>query len=166
MKLAEALALRADLQTRLAQLASRATTNARHQEGEAPAEDPNALLAESDRVGDELATLIERINAQNLRTEVDAGVSMTAALARRDLLRQRHRLRTELADTASRPLDRFRFRQVVHRDIRLGLDLGLDRGRFRRHRRQPVDRDADDAALGAVHDVGVSRAGVDRATRT
>jgi hypothetical protein len=44
MKLAEALALRADLQARLAQLASRATTNARYQEGEEPAEDPNALL--------------------------------------------------------------------------------------------------------------------------
>jgi hypothetical protein len=107
MKLAEALALRADLQARLAQLASRATTNARHQEGEEPAEDANALLAESDRVGDELAGLIVRINAQNLRTEVEPGVTMTAALARRDLLRQRHRLRTELADTASRPLDRF-----------------------------------------------------------
>lgn len=107
MKLAEALALRADLQTRLAQLASRAKTNARHQEGEAPAEDANALLAESDRVGSELADLIVRINAQNLRTEVDSGLSMTAALARRDHLRQRHHLRTELADTASKPLDRF-----------------------------------------------------------
>jgi hypothetical protein len=95
------------LQTRLAQLASRASTNARHQEGEEPAEDPNALLAQYDRVGDELTTLIVRINTQNLRTEVDPGVSMTAALAERDLLRQRHRLRTELADAASRPLDRF-----------------------------------------------------------
>jgi hypothetical protein len=107
MKLAEALALRADLQTRLAQLASRASTNARHQEGEEPAEDPNALLAQYDRVGDELITLIVRINTQNLRTEVDPGVSMPAALAERDLLRQRHPLRTELADAASRPLDRF-----------------------------------------------------------
>jgi hypothetical protein len=94
------------LQARLTQLASRATANARYQEGEEPSEDPNLLLAESDRVGDELAELILQINAQNLNTEVEPGVSMTAALARRDLLRLRHRLRTQLADTASRPLDR------------------------------------------------------------
>lgn len=46
MKLAEALQLRADLQKRMEQLAARLYDNATVQEGEAPAEDPVALLEE------------------------------------------------------------------------------------------------------------------------
>ena len=46
MKLAEALQLRGDLQKRLEQLSSRLYNNATVQEGEAPAEDPAALLEE------------------------------------------------------------------------------------------------------------------------
>lgn len=50
MKLAEALAQRADLSTRLSELRTRAMTSVHYQEGDQPAEDPNELLAESDRV--------------------------------------------------------------------------------------------------------------------
>ena len=48
MKLANALAQRADLQRRMAQLGSRLMNNAKVQEGEQPAEDPKALLARRD----------------------------------------------------------------------------------------------------------------------
>lgn len=51
MKLAEALILRADYQKRLAQLRERIKANARVQEGESPAEEPQALIAETVRVG-------------------------------------------------------------------------------------------------------------------
>ncbi|MCD0167601.1 hypothetical protein IHN58_18320, partial [Deinococcus sp. 12RED42] len=44
MKLAEALIERADLQKRAAQLEERLVKNLLVQEGEAPAEDPQALL--------------------------------------------------------------------------------------------------------------------------
>ncbi|MBN0041597.1 DIP1984 family protein [Cellulosimicrobium cellulans] len=106
-KLAEALALRADLQRRLAQVASRAVANARHQEGEEPAEDPVALLAEHDRIAAELEQLIARINEVNLTTEVAPGLTMTQALARRDVLRLRHRVRGDLADAGTATQDRF-----------------------------------------------------------
>ena len=43
MNLANALAQRADLQRRMAQLGSRLMNNAKVQEGEQPAEDPKAL---------------------------------------------------------------------------------------------------------------------------
>jgi len=43
MKIAEALALRADLQKRLEQLKQRLVKNARIQEGDAPEEDPAEL---------------------------------------------------------------------------------------------------------------------------
>ena len=50
MKLATALAERADLQTRLTELQKRLNNNAKIQEGEKPAEKPEALLKELDVV--------------------------------------------------------------------------------------------------------------------
>ena len=49
MKLAEALQERADLNRQIEQLKARLYNNALVQEGEAPAEDPNELLAQLDR---------------------------------------------------------------------------------------------------------------------
>ena len=51
--------------------------------------------------------MIERINVQNLKTEVQNGVSVTVALARRDALHQKHGTRVDLADAAARRADRF-----------------------------------------------------------
>lgn len=107
MKLAEALALRADLQTRLAELGKRLHQNARYQEGEEPAEDAGTLLAEVDRIAADLESLVLQINVRNLATEVEPGLSMTAALAHRDALKIRHRQRTDLAEAASTPVDRY-----------------------------------------------------------
>jgi hypothetical protein len=106
MKLAEALVRRADLQRRLVQLKSRAVDSARIQEGDNAEEDPTALLEEFDRVSADLEELIARINLQNLNTEVTAGLTITAALAHRDSLNQRHAMRVDLADAATRRADR------------------------------------------------------------
>lgn len=46
MKLAEALARRADLTARISELRGRALGAAQHQEGDEPVEDPSGLLAE------------------------------------------------------------------------------------------------------------------------
>ena len=86
MKLAEALLLRADLQNRIEQIESRLLRNAKVQEGETPAEDPQALLAELSDLVRQLETLMRRINETNAAL-TDAGETMTALLARRDCLR-------------------------------------------------------------------------------
>lgn len=65
MKLAEALIQRADCQKRIAQLKSRLLSNAKVQEGDAPAESPENLLAELERSSTELVDLIKRINKTN-----------------------------------------------------------------------------------------------------
>ena len=52
MKLAEALILRADSQKRFVQLKSRLITNARIQEGDEPAENPQALIREMEGVAE------------------------------------------------------------------------------------------------------------------
>lgn len=85
MKLAEALLERADLQKRLSLLEGRLCRNARVQEGEAPAEDPKELLRELEQITCRLEELIRRINLTNAAV-TDGGESLTALLAKRDVL--------------------------------------------------------------------------------
>lgn len=121
MRLAEALMRRADLTKRLTQLRQRAVTNATRQEGDEPAEDPTELVTEHDQLAIELERLIRRINATNIVTEVESAVTITDALARRDVLRLRHRLRSELADAGIPGRDRWtrsEVKQVASVDIR------------------------------------------------
>ncbi|MDG4807176.1 DIP1984 family protein [Micromonospora sp. WMMD1120] len=101
MKLAEALALRADAARRAEQRRARITASARYQEGEAPAEDASALLAEAGVALGELESLIRRINRTNAATAVDGVGTLTDALARRDVLRLRHSVVTSAADAAA-----------------------------------------------------------------
>lgn len=101
MKLAEALILRADYQKRMNQLEFRLKRSARVQEGDKPAEDPQVLLAELERVADELERLIQNINRTNSASELAEGVTITDALATRDLLRARQEIYRDLASTAS-----------------------------------------------------------------
>lgn len=100
MKLAEALALRADAARRAEQLRARIVASARYQEGEAPAEDAAALLTEAGQVLTELESLIRRINRTNAATATEAG-TLTDALARRDVLRLRHSVVTAAASAAA-----------------------------------------------------------------
>lgn len=83
MKLAEALTERADLQKRIEQMKIRLNNNAWVQEGEAPAEDPEALIRELTALCGQLETLITRINRTNAAT-LSEGETLTALLARRD----------------------------------------------------------------------------------
>lgn len=100
MKLAEALVLRGDLTKRLEQIRARALRNAKVQEGDAPAEDPSALMSEYDRLADELESLIGRINRTNSATRSGDG-TLTDLLARRDVLRQRQAAWRDLAEEAT-----------------------------------------------------------------
>jgi hypothetical protein len=88
MKLAEALILRAEQQKRLQQLLSRATRNAKVQEGDSPAENPATLLTEYRNVTRELVTLIQRINRTNSQTPFEGHGTIADAIAERDGLRK------------------------------------------------------------------------------
>ena len=100
MKLAEALILRADLQTRLEQIRDRMIANARVQEGEKPAEDPKDLLKELDGVTSQLEELIAKINLTNAMVKAD-GVTITELLAKRECLMQKISITRSLLDNAS-----------------------------------------------------------------
>src|SRR5690606_1479007 len=105
--LAEALIQRADMQKRLSQLRTRATQNARVQEGDAPDESPVDLAAAFDGLAGELADLILRINRTNLATVLPDGQTLTEAIARRDSLAARRDMYLVVAQAASARLDRF-----------------------------------------------------------
>jgi hypothetical protein len=107
MKLAEALMLRADGQKRLAQLESRLMTNARIQEGDAPAEAPQDLLGEIERTTSELLILIQRINKTNSNTDVGDGRTISDALAERDITQIRRTVYANLAQAAAITQGRF-----------------------------------------------------------
>jgi hypothetical protein len=101
MKLAEALILRADTQKRFEQLRQRLANNAKVQEGDQPAEKPDALLAEIERNASEQENLIKRINKTNSETEFSAGKTVTDVLAERDILLARRGVYAGLVGAAT-----------------------------------------------------------------
>ncbi len=106
MKLAEALKLRADLNTRLYQLQDRLSNNSKVQEGEEPSEDPMDLLRELESTASQLEDLISRINLTNSRTVSKDGVTLTELIARRDVLTRRVEIMRTFLDEASRKVSR------------------------------------------------------------
>ncbi len=101
MKLAEALILRADRKKRIEQLKQRLVRNAQVQKGEKPAEPPESLIEELERISEELLLLIQHINKTNAVTEFDQGVTLSDAIANRDILVLKHGIYRELAQTAT-----------------------------------------------------------------
>ena len=112
MKLAEALIERADLQKRLDQLEDRLQSNALVQDGEEPAEDPVALMAEYVTVSVSLEELITRINLTNAGTDVN-GLSLTALISKRDCLQKRVRAMRRFLGTASQTAMRSRGSEII-----------------------------------------------------
>lgn len=101
MKLAEALVRRSDLMKRYEELSQAARDSARYQEGEDAPENPAELINRAHEALTELETLITRINVTNSATEVREGLTLTAALARRDVLKLRHKLLSSVAQSAA-----------------------------------------------------------------
>ena len=85
MKLAEALILRADLQKRIEQLRTRLNNNAKVQENDIPAENPENLLTELDDCVIQLTSLIKRINRTNCNS-FSGNISLSDMIAERDIL--------------------------------------------------------------------------------
>jgi N-methylhydantoinase B/oxoprolinase/acetone carboxylase alpha subunit len=107
MKLAEALILRADSQRRLEQLKQRILRNAKVQEGEKPAENPDSLLEEVERICSELTRIIQRINATNTSTFLEDSTTVADAIVIRDILKLRESIYRELAHAAIVTQDRY-----------------------------------------------------------
>jgi hypothetical protein len=140
MKLGEALARRAELQTRLEQVRDRLSISALVQEGDTPPEDPAALLRELDEIADELERLIATINHTNSTTTIASGGTLTEALARRDVLGLRLRALTAVADATAQ--QRARYSRSEIRVVRT-FDVGAVRRRTDALAREQRELDAE-----------------------
>ena len=107
MKLAEALAERSDCQIRVEDLKKRLVRSARVQEGEQPAEESTQLLSEAERIYARLLELIGSINRTNSATSFDGAVTISDAIAARDLKAKRRDFLSSVADAASVRQDRY-----------------------------------------------------------
>ncbi len=101
MKLAEALILRADLKSRMEQLRYRLIRNAKVQEGQKPAENPQQLRQELESLSAQLTELIQRINRTNSATAMGQGGTLADAIASRDALELKHSFYRALAEAAT-----------------------------------------------------------------
>lgn len=101
MKLAEALILRADLKKRTEQLRERLRRNVKVQEGDRPAEQPQALFNEFDGVAAELEALVRRVNWTNANAPFEGNLRISDAIAMRDTLDLRIRTLRAVVEAAS-----------------------------------------------------------------
>ena len=106
MKLAEALSIRKDLQTRISQLSDRLANNVRVQEGDEPAEDPKELFKELDSCLKQLEEYIYRINLTNMRT-MSGEKTLTQLMAERDVLTKRVEVMQNVFNQASSTNERY-----------------------------------------------------------
>ena len=104
MKIAEALILRADIQKRIAQLRTRLNNNAKVQENEEPAENPELLLTELENLISQLNDLIVKINRTNILSKID-GISLVELIAKKDTLSQKAGILREFIEIASQKVD-------------------------------------------------------------
>lgn len=114
MKLAEALALRADLQKRAAQLKSRIKNAAKVQEGDQPAEDPNEMMVEFNSCLLQLEDLIVKINKTNQGTILKDGLTLTAKIAHRDILTQKVAALNDVCNYLSERADRYGRQEIKY----------------------------------------------------
>lgn len=112
MKLATALSERASLQIRLSEIQIRLNANAKVQEGDVPAENPVELIAEKDRILDELENLVTRINLTNSRTECD-GITITELISKRDRMKKDVNIMRTFLNNASSKIDRYSKTEIL-----------------------------------------------------
>ena len=122
MKLAEALQERADLNRKIDELRRRLGNCILVQEGEAPAEDPAALLAELDGAVARLETLMAQINLTNCRTKAE-GLTLTELIAKKDALQLRLSAYRDLVYTAGQSTSRARGTEIRVRAVLKASEL-------------------------------------------
>ena len=111
MKLAEALQERADLNRLIEQLRVRIQANALVQDGEKPAENPERLIKEMEDWLRRLEYLIRQINLTNAQT-LSEGESLTALIARKDVLKVRLSALRDITYSASQTVHRARNTEI------------------------------------------------------
>lgn len=114
MKLAEALALRADLQKRISQMDSRLKGCCKVQEGDTPPEDPKELFLELNNLFAQFEDIIFRINKTNMNSILADGESLTRKIARRDVLKMNVRALQSVLEYVTQSADRYSRNEIKY----------------------------------------------------
>ena len=112
MKLAEALMLRTNMQTRLASLKARIAKNTVIQDGEKPNEDPTALIAQANTIIKERAELIAEINATNQTANIENQQTLSQLITKREELTAMHSLLQTAIDASSAEHQRYSLTEI------------------------------------------------------
>jgi hypothetical protein len=112
MKLAEALLLRAEMQTKVERLRERIAASAVVQQGDKPGESAEKLMREAAGILDDLAALVAGINRANMKHKLPDGRTLMEAIAERDSLKQHHALLLHAAAATKREPDRYGMREI------------------------------------------------------
>lgn len=125
MKLAEALLLRAEHQKKLEELEARIQANLKVQEGDELQEDPEALLQAAMAEQEALCALVRRINRTNHALRLEGEMTLSDALAERDMLRGKRALLARVAESA-----RNRDYRLTHSEVK--MRLMVDQGKLQK----------------------------------
>lgn len=106
MKLAEALAIRAEIKTKINNIQSRLNQNAKVQSGEQPAENPYVLLKELDILSENMITLVKNINYTNCVT-TENGISLMEMIAEKDIFQKKISVIKNFLSNASSLVNRY-----------------------------------------------------------
>lgn len=112
MKLAEALLERKTMKERIAALKDRAVNDARVQEGDHPAENPEVLFKEITELVGSMEQLIVAINRTNIGTVLPDGRSLMEAIAARDMCKLLYDIVKQVADAAANDRSSWRVTRV------------------------------------------------------
>jgi hypothetical protein len=112
MKLAEALAERKAIKTKMEDLKKRIYQNAKVQEGDAPIEAPLVLLDELERETAKFEEIIGRINCTNNKAVLPDGSTLMEAIVKKDMLHYLHMVYLNVADKATPVHERFSAREI------------------------------------------------------
>lgn len=114
MKLAEALILRSDIQTRMEQVRNRLASNLKVQEGDEPAENPQDIVGEYDRLLKEYKKLVVRINKTNNETIFEKDTRLSEALVERDIILKKRNLLYYMYEEGSIRQERYSAQEVKY----------------------------------------------------
>lgn len=122
MKLAEALLLRAEYQTKISNLQTRILQNLKVQEDEKPLENPQDLINELCETNDKICELIQKINEKNNTVCLPEGKTLSNALVEREMLMKKRNILDMIAMQAS-----VRDHRLSRAEIKMNVALSVEK---------------------------------------
>ena len=121
MKLAEALLLRSEYQTKIESLRGRILANIKVQENDKPLESPQDLIAAVFELNKELCALIQQINACNNKTMLPNGMTLSEAIVERDMIMKKRNILVSVASIAQGKDYR-----LTHTEVKMTVSVSVE----------------------------------------